>query len=99
MNSKNSGYRRTVASMYYSCATAAQYDEWRERARLSRPNLSAWFCTDCTPQYQAEMISQKRCARPYIRFKLVREDDEIEGSPHLLSSAEVVGYVPTGYLK
>lgn len=96
MNSKNSDYRRTVASMYYPCATAAQYNEWRERARLSRPNLSAWFCTDCTPQYQAKMKAQGKCVRPEIKFKWVREDDEVEDSVHLLSSAELVGYVPSG---
>lgn len=96
MNSRNSNYRRAVANMYYPCATAAQYDEWRERARLSHPNRAAWFCADCTPQYQAKMKAQDKCVRPYIKFKLVREDDEVEDSVHLLSSAELVGYVPSG---
>jgi hypothetical protein len=82
--------------MYYPCATAAQYDEWRERARLSRPNLSAWFCTDCTPQYQAKMKAQNKCVRPYIKFRLAREDEGVESDTHLLGSAELVGYVPSG---
>jgi hypothetical protein len=96
MNVKDSDYRRRVVSMHYPCATAAQYNEWKERARLSRPNLSAWFCTDCTPQYQAEMKAQNKCVRPEIKFKLVREEDGVDGDPHLLSSAELVGYVPSG---
>jgi hypothetical protein len=99
MNLKNSNYRISVARMYYSCATADQYNEWRERARLSRPNLSAWFCTDCTPQYQAKMKAQNKCVRPEIKFKWVREEEGVDGDPHLLSSAELVGYVPSGYLK
>ena len=96
MNVKDSDYRQRVASMYYSCATAAQYNEWRERARLSRPNLSAWFCTDCTPQYQKRMKAEGKCARPEIKFKWVREEEGVDGDPHLLSSAELVGYVPSG---
>ena len=96
MNSRDSHYRQTVFNINYICATPAQYNEWKDRARLSRPNLSAWFCTDCTPQYQVEMKAQNKCARPYIKFRRMREEGEVGGDPHMLGSAELVGYVPSG---
>jgi len=67
--------------LHYKCATDKQYREWREAARRSHPSFSAWFCTDCTPTYQKEMIAKEKCVRPEIRFKL----DEDGGQ---------AGYVP-----
>jgi len=96
MNSRNSARRQAVARLHYSCATAAQYNEWKGWARLRLPNLDAWFCADCTPQYQAKMKAQNKCVRPYIKFKRVREDDAVDDGVHLLSSTELVGYDPTG---
>ena len=59
-----------VMKLYYKCATDEQYREWREAARNSRPSISAWFCTDCTPAYQKKMLAQEKCVRPEIKFKL-----------------------------
>ena len=59
-----------VMKLDYKCATYKQYREWRESARSIPPSFSAWFCTDCTPAYQKEMLAQGKCVRPEIRFKL-----------------------------
>jgi len=73
--------REHIVRMAYLCATPEQYEEWRRAARLSPPPYESWFCTDCTPAYQAEMKAKGWCARPEIRFK--RSDEGI------------VGYVPS----
>ena len=59
-----------VMKLDYKCATYKQYREWREAARRNSPSYSAWFCTDCTPAYQKEMVAKGKCVRPEIRFKL-----------------------------
>jgi hypothetical protein len=75
-----------VMKLYYKCATDEQYREWREAARNSRPSISAWFCTDCTPAYQKKMLAQEKCVRPEIKFKL-DEDGGHAGYVSFLTNA------------
>jgi hypothetical protein len=57
-------------------ADMESYDTWVELAKTSY--AVAGPCTDCTPEYQQEMIKQKRCENPDIRFKIV--DGEYQGT-------------------
>ena len=75
-----------VRKLNYKCATYKQYREWREAARHIPPSYSAWFCTDCTPAYQKEMIAKGKCVRPEIKFKL-DEDGGHAGYVSFLTSA------------
>lgn len=50
------------------CATEQQYKLWREAAVHALPPPKVGFCTDCTPEYQQEMIAKKRCENPDIKF-------------------------------
>ena len=74
-----------VRKLNYKCATYKQYREWREAARHIPPSYSAWFCTDCTPAYQKEMIAKGKCVRPEIRFKF-DEDGGYAGYVSFLTS-------------
>lgn len=74
-----------VMKLNYKCATYKQYREWREAARHTPPSYSAWFCTDCTPAYQKEMIAKGKCVRPEIRFKF-DEDGGYAGYVSFLTS-------------
>lgn len=51
-----------------NCATFYQYKEWRLTAMSAMPPPKSWFCTDCTPSFQRQMIKQKKCDHPYIKF-------------------------------
>jgi|DEB19_MinimDraft_3_1074340.scaffolds.fasta_scaffold15287_3 hypothetical protein len=46
-----------------------QYEEWRELANKTT-GLSSGYCTDCTPEYKAEMLLQERCAHRNVEFGL-----------------------------
>lgn len=70
--------RRRIVNMHYPCATYRQYKEWRDAARLQPPAFPAWFCTDCTPEYQRQMKAEGKCARPEVKFR-VTPYDGIEG--------------------
>lgn len=63
-----------IRRIHYYCATDEQFNEWRRAAWLSRPPDVTWFCTDCTPSYQRQMIKQNKCQRPQIKFKYHEED-------------------------
>ena len=75
-----------VMKLYYKCATDEQYREWREAARNSRPSISVWFCTDCTPAYQKKMLAQEKCVRPDIRFKLDEDGGHAGFVPSLVNA-------------
>lgn len=70
--------RERIVKMHYKCATLDQYEEWRKAARLSPPAFPAWFCADCTPQYQLEMKKKGWCVRLEVKFKRTASDG-IEG--------------------
>jgi hypothetical protein len=46
-----------------------QYKEWFWFARHAPAQHG--FCTDCTPEYQAQMIREYRCENPAVFFKQV----------------------------
>jgi hypothetical protein len=83
---RKEGRSRAREEANYKCATDEQYREWREAARNSRPSISAWFCTDCTPAYQKKMLAQEKCVRPEIKFKL-DEDGGHAGYVSFLTNA------------
>ena len=47
------------------CATAEQYDSWKQIARLAVPNKHG-FCEDCTICYQSKMIRARKCENPHV---------------------------------
>ena len=54
-----------------------QYREWVEaNDRCDRKAKN--YCDDCTPTYQREMRKAFRCAYPYTRFVIKREDDGLD---------------------
>lgn len=50
------------------CFTHEQWVEWR------KANMNLWagrpvhYCTDCTPEYQAEQTGLQRCQNPHATF-------------------------------
>lgn len=102
-------YSREKKSILFSgtprCASKEIYTEWRKAAYKSRPG-EAGFCTDCTPEYQTQMIAENRCEHPWIEFDY-REDDTPPPSKlteqgkviFALSDKGVVGYVPQSIKK
>lgn len=83
------------------CTDKETYAEWRDAARRSPPG-EAGFCTDCTPEYQNQMIAEGRCENSWIKFNM---NDEEELPPEVLtregeiifklSDKGIVGYIPT----
>jgi hypothetical protein len=55
-----------------------QYKEWKLLA-IKSSYKSLFICTDCTPEYQAEMIRVGRCEAPDVNVRLFQlremEDD------------------------
>lgn len=85
MRKKTENYE-AIVKMHYPCATFKQYDDWRKVARMVRPPMPGWFCTDCTPEYQKDMKAEGKCARPEIRFRMTATDG-------------VEGFVPSGRVR
>lgn len=59
-----------------------QYQQWQKAAARSgeADHLHhSGYCTDCTPEYQSEMIRQFRCKHPGTTFKH-DADGMIEGT-------------------
>lgn len=63
-----------------------QFEAWRKAAlaclpklrRAGDPGKPVNYCTDCTPEFQREMLAEKRCCRPETKFYGVLDGDEIE---------------------
>lgn len=52
-----------------SCFESAdQYRQWVSLAKTSGLPVTHWYCTDCTPGYQAKMIDAERCGFPGVTF-------------------------------
>ena len=49
------------------------YKLWRESALVSPPHPKSSICEDCTPEYQQQMIEQKKCENPEILFEIDNE--------------------------
>ena len=45
------------------------WQAWRENSRMNYIPLSEGFCTDCTPEYKAKMVEERRCLWPCVGFK------------------------------
>jgi len=48
--------------------TAKQFKGWVDAARMSHPAPAHSYCEDCTPDFQAKMIRDKRCQYPGTLF-------------------------------
>lgn len=46
--------------------TRKQFLAWKNLCKISNPQW--WICTDCTSEYQKQMISEKRCLQPSAKF-------------------------------
>ena len=65
---------KSVKYPFPQCFTSAeQFAIWREEASRTTISITAGYCTDCTPEYQSEMILQGRCAHTDILF--ARDED------------------------
>jgi hypothetical protein len=63
--------RRHFTDGWPACTTEKQYELWKESAGYGGRGLpQSGFCTDCTPEYQREMVSQGRCEHPTISFRI-----------------------------
>jgi len=54
-----------------------QYDSWK-KASIGTVGLTSGICSDCTPEYQSEMLKANRCSHPRIEFGL-DEDGLVTG--------------------
>ena len=52
-----------------------QWKMWREAARACAKNEVGvtGFCTDCTPEYQKQMVLEKRCEHPETEFAIDKD--------------------------
>ena len=50
------------------CFTPAQWALWRAASRAPGLRHPVHPCTDCTAEYQAEMLMAKRCMYPEVTF-------------------------------
>jgi hypothetical protein len=53
------------------CTDYKTYLTWKSHDTGSARAGPARFCTDCTPDYQEEMVAQGRCDNPWIEFRIV----------------------------
>jgi len=53
-----------------------QFKMWREASKQVSPGNS-YICADCLPEYQKQMIIEKRCAKPLAYF--IKVDGELVG--------------------
>lgn len=51
-----------------------QYVLWVAAARSSHPTAGHSYCEDCTPAYQARMISSYRCQFPGTTFHIAADE-------------------------
>jgi len=52
--------------------SAKQYSDWKLLAIKS--NLQSMsICTDCTPEYQADMLRAKRCVQPDANVRILQQ--------------------------
>lgn len=56
----------------------AQYKAWQEKA-LKSEDAPSGYCTDCTPEYQTQMIVAGKCEYPGTVFD-TDEDGFVEGT-------------------
>jgi hypothetical protein len=49
-------------------STRLQFKMWMQSARITGGIYENGICTDCTAEYQAKMIEQKRCMHPDTYF-------------------------------
>jgi hypothetical protein len=45
-----------------------QFIMWMKSARITGGIFDNGICTDCTHEYQAKMIAEKRCIHPNVYF-------------------------------
>ena len=57
-----------------SCFTPDQWREWHSAARYAMPDKKSTYCQDCTPEYQARMILENRCAHKCVTFKIMPDE-------------------------
>ena len=50
------------------CTNEEEYAIWEKLNKLKPAGING-FCTDCTPEYQAQMIEEGRCNRPFVVFE------------------------------
>lgn len=53
-------------------ASEEQWKFWNNQARYSRAGPSG-YCSDCTPEYQSEMLRARRCEHPNVLFGVDNE--------------------------
>lgn len=69
-----------------------QFKGWHHALLQSKAALyNCWVCADCTPTFQKEMIAQKRCENPHVKFKKEYEDKTT--GPAREDEWFIVGYV------
>ncbi len=58
-----------TAACYPPCfRSQEQYDSWCILASRKNSLSPLSYCTDCTAEYQAEMLLEQRCAHPETQF-------------------------------
>lgn len=72
-----------MPSIIPRCFTVQQWREWRDAARLMRPNSRNGYCEDCTPTYQVRMVQLKRCEYPAVTFTFNPEEGICGHRPHV----------------
>lgn len=66
-----------MMSSYPRCFDSQeQFKLWVEAARQVSAGNS-FICTDCLPEYQKQMVIEKRCCKPLAYF--IRVDGELVG--------------------
>lgn len=50
------------------CFSGPEWAAWKRAAVLSGLKRGSYYCTDCTPEFKAQMLGQNRCGWPKVTF-------------------------------
>ena len=84
-----------------ACTDTGTYESWKGLARKTNMVPRIGFCEDCTPEYQAEMISVRRCENPEIRFfyEPIHFEFVEKQNSHVRTGGDIYGnFAPRSYL-
>ena len=76
-----------------SAASWVEWQKFNEQAGSAPGKALDHYCVDCTPEYQAKMVAQQRCAYPDATFISIveRRRDPETGKPVAVSTGLVRG--------
>ena len=60
------------------CFSHAEWKAWTRASYHCRPDARDYACADCTPEFKARMLAERKCMWPCVQF-VTEEDGGIRG--------------------